>query len=812
MSSDLAIFAPTADQRYLLGADLFLRTHYPMTMRSYQPNGHLELLTENVLLRRVLAQQNGLGNRIWVLYGAPGSGKSELIKWLETRILQEEPQRGQVLVRISRHELDVLSIVNRFLTLLPNQFLNETTTQRWAAARQKSRTVTKMILLFALENLLDSDDLINALFYRLLNALQPHVDRILAFDPGEVDESMGVELIGQETWSAILRETSLPVPVAYEQFRHQLTTAFRDHLLEGLSLAETMQRISYHCQTEQGQRPILLVDDLVQSLNIFATDLLDYLLTLEAGSWDVVLGLTPAAFEDSLRGRGLLQRISHLDTIDDRVGKLWLSDETGKESYVLTEANCDEFAARYLTEMNDNAVPGLPYFPFTREALVRIYRALPAGKGKVRYFVRYLHEILQRTTNGEDPLDVLVDFARPDYIARVEDGRLARLCEFYGPLLEPDSDNLIALPRTLLMAFAITAEQRAIPVEPLIRFYQPREATSSLIIEDESQMVVRDWLLGKSVNRQMLRSLRHGAARWLRTVQHIDWIYREHVAKPRGALRWRKTYLDVRLPICLEGVDEAQDGIALTRDIGMIAFDLCRYGAATGREAKKLQEQLATAKELVSFQLAADSYHQRVRLDLETQLGMKVELLALILETFALVVKGEEASRLPGFPADFWCWVDDMHQRYRWRHEQISDKSWQAFQFLFDDFFELRQAFYDSVLIGQLLKDVPYEMWFSRLAQVDVSGIDKDYLLEGRPLANVLSQVQRYIEQCEQAESTTLSDSTNRVLDAWRRRESVALMSVSPETLEEIRMLLPEVYAALRLHLVETEEQKIHKE
>ncbi|MBK8989780.1 MAG: hypothetical protein IPM39_27590 [Chloroflexi bacterium] len=777
-----------------------------MTMRSYQPNGHLEMLTEDALLRRVLGQQNGLGNRIWVLYGAPGSGKSELIKWLETRILQEEPQRGQVMVRISRHELDVLSIVNRFLTLLPNQFLNETTTQRWSAARQKSRTVTKMILLFALENLLDSDDLINALFYRLLNALQPHVDRILAFEPGDIDESMGVELIGQETWSAILRETSLPVPVAYEQFRHQLTTAFRDHLLEGLSLAETMQRISYHCQAEQGQRPLLLVDDLVQSLNIFATDLLDYLLTLEAGNWDVVLGLTPAAFEDSLRGRGLLQRISHLDTIDDRVGKMWLSDETGKESYVLTEANCDEFASRYLTEMNDNTVPGLPYFPFTREALVRIYRALPAGKGKVRYFVRYLHEILRRTTTGEDPLDVLVDFARPEYIARVEDSRLARLCEFYGPLLEPDSDNLIALPGTLLLAFAITAEQRAIPVEPLIRFYQPREATSSLIIEDESQMVVRDWLLGKSVNRQMLRSLRQGAARWLRTVQPIDWIYREHVAKPRGALRWRKTYLDVRLPIYLEGVDEAQDGIALTRDIGMIAFDLCRYGTATGSETKKLQEQLATAKELVSLQMTADNYRQRVRLDLETQLGMKVELLALVLQTFALVVKGEGAYRLPGFPADFWCWVNDTHQRYRWRHEQISDRSWQAFQFLFDDFFELRQGFYDSVLIGQLLKDVPYETWFSRLAQMDVSEIDKDYLLEGRPLANVLSQVQRYIEQCEQAGSTTLSDRTSRVVDAWRRGESVALTEVSPEVQEEIRMLVPDVYTALRLHLVETEE------
>ncbi len=80
--------------------------------------------------------------------------------------------------------------------------------------------------------------------------------------------------------------------------------------------------------------PILLIDDLVQSLSLYATDLLDYFLTLESGDWDVVVGLTPAAFEDSKRGRLLLQRISHLDTIYDRVEKLWLSDEAGQDSYV----------------------------------------------------------------------------------------------------------------------------------------------------------------------------------------------------------------------------------------------------------------------------------------------------------------------------------------------------------------------------------------------------------------------------------------------------------------------------------------------
>lgn len=802
MSSNLAIFAPTADQRYLLGADLFLRTHYPMTMRSYAPNGHLELLTEEALLRRVLVQQECFGNRIWVLYGAPGSGKSELIKWLETRITQEAPQRGQVMVRISRHELDVLSIVNRFLALLPDQFLDETTAQRWATARQKSRTVTKLILLFALENLLDSDELINALFYRLLNALQPYVDRILAIEPSAVDDQASVELIGQETWMAILRETSLPVPIEYEQFRHQLTTAFRNHLLEGSSLTDTMQRISLHCSQMQGQRPILLVDDLVQSLNIFATDLLDYLLTLEAGNWDVVLGLTPAAFEDSQRGRSLLQRIAYLDTVDDRLGKMWLSDETGKESYILTEANCSAFAARYLAELHTPGLPGLPLFPFTREVLVRIYRGLPIGKGKVRYFVRYLQEILQRTADGEDILQVLIEFSRPEYIARVANKRLARLCEFYGPLLQPEDGQTVSLSEDLLAAFSVTSEVAEIPIEPLVRFYQQLE-TKAGMLEDENQQAVRDWLLGKAVNRQMLKPLRQGAARWLRTVSPIDWIVRDHVAKPRGALRWRKAYMDVHPPICLESVDYEVEGVVLTRHIGMLAFDLCRYATSTGSETKALQAQLATAKELVPFQLTADQYRSHLRQRLERQLGMKVELLALMLQGFSLAVKGEAAYRLPGFSVAFWQWVSKTHERYRWQHAQISDKTWQAFRFLYDDFFELRKALYDNVLIQQLLTAVPHETWFERLCQINTQQLDKDYVLEGRPLANMLLQVQKYIQQREQAEQVTFSPQTAQVIDRLHHAEDVPLTKFVPGVLEEVRMLAPDIYTRLYVRLSE---------
>ena len=207
---------------------------------------------------------------------------------------------------------------------------------------------------------------------------------------------------------------------------HILKT-FRDQLLEGLDLPYTLKQIAQHIQYEQRMRPILFIDDLVQSINLFATDLLDYFITLEEGCWDVVVGITPNSLEATLRGKELLDRIAFLDTIDDRVEKLWLSDEYGLSSSFLNETNCTEYARLYLNEYKrQNQQPcnvHCPAFhrchhlepdqpddllaPFNKEVLIRLFRSLPPGKGKVRYFTLYLRDILERATQGEDLLSVV---------------------------------------------------------------------------------------------------------------------------------------------------------------------------------------------------------------------------------------------------------------------------------------------------------------------------------------------------------------------------------------------------------------------
>ena len=161
----LRIFAATADQRYLLSPDVFLRTHHPITMRKFSPHRSSETCGEDDLLASILTTDPaGPGNRVFVLYGAAGSGKSELLRWLETRIGHEDPERADVTVRIARTELEVIRIAERFRQMLSQTYFDKSTYRRWEAARRKPRTLAKLLVLTALERMFDSDEEVNALY------------------------------------------------------------------------------------------------------------------------------------------------------------------------------------------------------------------------------------------------------------------------------------------------------------------------------------------------------------------------------------------------------------------------------------------------------------------------------------------------------------------------------------------------------------------------------------------------------------------------------------------------------------------------
>ncbi|MFQ5580708.1 MAG: hypothetical protein ACE5FZ_08850, partial [Nitrospiria bacterium] len=425
------------------------------------------------------------------------------------------------------------------------------------------------------------------------------------------------------------------------------------------------------------------------------------------------------------------------------------------DSYVLTEANCHQFIAPYLAEYR--RLNGLedqsPLYPFNREVLVRIYRGLPPNRGKARYFLRHVRNILHQIAQGEPLLATIANFARTEFVARCDESGLAAICELYGPLVPNDSERTVTLSGGLLEAFGLPAQDVVIPVEPLLKLKLHREAISQ-IVDDEEKAAVRDWLLEREVNRQLLRPLRQGLARLLRRVASPHLIHRSGIAKPNGILNWRKPYLNTHPPICLEEVDAEGGGVFVSREIGLLAFDLHRYSNATGAEAKALEVSLVSEVKLLPFFFAAVDYQHQMVSQLEAQLGLSLEELALALYLWGLIHFDQRPASLPPLP-DHLKNFTALSNYYLPVDPQQKAVCWQEWQWFFDDFFKLRENLYDGGRLNYITRQESLEGVFDVIFNLDTRQIDKAYRWGKRLLSSVINEWQIMMGQAIELDGQT---------------------------------------------------------
>jgi predicted AAA+ superfamily ATPase len=772
----MKVFATTADQRFLTVEPTdFLRTHFPIYLQSYHA-GTTTTITEGDLLQRLLKPDaTVIGNRVIILYGAAGSGKSELLRWLQTQISLQDRSRAEVMTRISRTNLDVFHIVQLLQQQYNIQSFQPTTQQRWEECRQKPRTLAKILVLTALEQLFYSDDQINAVYYQLIDIVQTNLEHCFAA-MSQTSEMIGtsIELFSREDLDEILRSSVIPISIEYETLRFYLLKAFRDQLLEGLDLPQLLKRIAQEVQQERQQRPILLIDDLVQSINLFATDLLDYFITLEEGCWDIIIGITPNSLESTQRGKDLLNHITFLDTIDDRVEKLWLSDEYGLSSSFLNETNCAEYARIYLSEYkrqnrqpcntncsvfhrcsrlepdrSDNLLA-----PFNEEILVRLFRSLPPGKGKVRYFTLYLRDILERIMQGEDILTVLNHYIRSELAVYHTDQELAQIYELYGPLLPIDtareSQNISNIYTFFEMQIdeadaeqPVVATLYRVPTSEQSSQQQP-DATSAI---DTDKEAIKAWLRGETVNKQQLRNVRRGIIKSIKDGYFLDTMTRLHIARPSRILRWAQTRLDTIPPVSLEGVDDFE-GLSIDRTVGPLAYILHDFADAAGWVEQELRSQLLNHQAFPTIFFRAIAYRRSIRSTLEGQLGMKIEELA-----FALFIVASRLNRTPvELPPSIYQKIESpqtLPVRYPERIEterpRLSGSYVGMIRRLFEDCFKLRENVYDGLLLEEIAEAITPERALALLQNIDTNNLSVDFRLNEEPLRTLLATVQNEI-------------------------------------------------------------------
>lgn len=730
----LALFQTTADQRFLLGAETFLNTHMPTRFWRYQA-GARSLWTEEDLLAQVVQSGKRVrGNRVFVLYGAAGSGKSEVMRWLLTRLGQTEPVRARFAVRVSRTDLDPVRIIQRALDTLAVPGLDQAVIHQWGEVRRKPVALANQMVWHALAGLFDSDEEILPLSFRLRPVVEANLREW--FQHLQNVPVQGVErplqFLAREQLQQVLGETVLDLDPTYEHLRARLQDAFEQYALAGLRVVPTLRRISQHLHQTQGIRPLLLIDDLVQSLNVFASDLLDYLLTLEEGEWDVVLGLTPAAFEWDGRGRELLTRLRELDTVDDRVIRLDLSDTTGDASSFLDEQSLDKFLVPYLTAYKQTAgfqcgsmcphaedctamqwgqVAAPVLAPFNQALLKRLWRALPLGKGRARYLLLAVREALSAmTTSGQDALPFLAKVITRDLHVASSVPQQRDLVACYHPEEIPSPP----VPAALAKVWGLSGKLVELSVQPLSpgattrtvaeetstaesKPSQPFSTRPVATTPDPVRVALSEWLEGGAPHRELLRSFRQGLSKVIADLVDPTLLLGNGHALVRGALRWVAQQEGTNVPLHLEG-ETVGRGIFVPRSLGSVAFQLVEYQDARGAGRPVALERLLQEPALIDLLLQGEALRESWQADLSEALGMAPDHLAFHLYRVALCL-GAPLPILRTFHAEV------LPQRLLadgWPSSLV-----QTIRCLWDDAFRLRDHLYDGERICRYLSRWP---------------------------------------------------------------------------------------------------------
>ncbi|MGG4144290.1 hypothetical protein ABEW34_14290 [Paenibacillus algorifonticola] len=644
--NSLKLLVGTADERYDQSPEYFRKTHFPQVMHRFNDSHLIAEVTEGELLEE-LKEVDSDGNRVYLVFGSTGSGKSELLRWIKDKWLVEVSERP--VIRISRTELNPQTLIKKCLDALNLSLDVCIDEDKWGLLLKKPITLVNQMVWTALAESLESDEEIVPAALLLRSIIEKNIVEFTSqVKRGRIKKPL--EVLHREQFESLLVNTTVNIPLEYATFRQTLSRKLDHFLFEGRDIGTLFKQLSQQIKSK-GIRPLLLIDDLVQSVNIYATNILDQLITLEEGNWDVVIGLTPGAVQDTEKGFSLTQRIQNLDTINDRVKKLWLSDESGKDFFNLDRGQVIPYMAKYLTQLKATqgfkCSPECPYYdqcssittesseiesklndievqllPFNSHMLRRTYDAIPMGKGKLRYMILNSKEVIRFFLRGKKDISRILPIIRREMFAEHSDVFIKTLAEWYAS----EEAEKITISEPVLRYFGYKDNQITVKLNSVGSSLRDEQQLLDEPKKDSNngfneKAVVRDWVEGRDVNEELLLPVRSGVAALVHDAVKGIHMSRSFTSKTSSSIQRNEVVNRTRYPITLQN-NKDESTISVSR--GFIAIQIANFQTMKYSEKVRMFQKNSNEYEIAKWIHQAESIHDEWLNSLEQALGLNL--------------------------------------------------------------------------------------------------------------------------------------------------------------------------------------------
>ena len=779
----LRVFQITADGRYGISEDLFFKTHFPMNIKRQSQAISTYDITEEDLLNEILdIDRIGVQgeNRVYFLFGATGSGKSELSKWLQVKLA--ETPRGSVVHRVSKTELDLPIIVQKFRSVLDEdegKFSEEIRDKQKEIGRLPE-TTANLLLYQSIYGKLNDDD-VKVLVSRLQPVLAEGIRH--AFNPETRDkdkeEERGEHIhpLLKEDYIDNLKDTNLLEKVGYEELNKKILDNIQKLYLEDTNIVDTLERISNNITKNMGTRPVLLIDDIVQSMTFYVVSLLDYFMDFSRGHWDVVIGITPSSLELTQQGREILTKITQQNTVVERATTLFLTDKIGNESYVINNLNCVDFIEPYLVEykrlndcvcdsdckyyencikLNASGSPEPRLAPFNSTLMRRIFNNLPLQEGKSRSFIVTIRKLLDNIEKTDDIIRAIKDESVVQKTFRATfptDDRIESIAELYLPT---SAGETLEVPQDLLSFFNVENIDDHVYVDIFSFVEEPTEddVGEEIEVPDPVKAAIDDWLDYKGLGQdkiQLLLGLRQGTVSIIEEFMKPNELGNSNLPRLSGALRWQGRIQGTDPPINIEGIDQ-HDGIQLKREIQNLALLLHSYQTDILKR-NDIRGKILNNGKLGPLLQSGINYRENCIKEISEHIGIELDRLIAYMYILSVSSNGpyeiippitlakynldyifnDTLSKLPAGLSKFDCKFSSFQR------EQIEN--------MFNDFFLLRTNIYDGYRLQFLLKDKDIFKIIEEVLTVKTVNIPKQYKVGSRTLEDFIETIKSNIEK-----------------------------------------------------------------